>query len=179
MFFGTHYIGKYMAFNIDDGESWKKVLGPVFIYLNSSPEGGDLQTLWEDAKAQAQAEARNWPYCFLASTDFPKAHERGSITGRLLVRDRYLSKKDMPAAMAYIGLALPGQPGSWATESKGYQFWTRATSDGAFNIDNVRGGVYNLYAFVPGVLGDYCYNSPLTIAPGPCHFVRLSALAFL
>nr|TKW00819.1 hypothetical protein SEVIR_8G137000v2 [Setaria viridis] len=167
MFFGTHYVGKNMVFKIDDGESWKKVLGPVFIYLNSSPKSSnDLQSLWEDAKAQAQAEARNWPYSFLASPDFPKAHERGSITGRLLVRDRYLSKKDMPAAMAYIGLASPGQPGSWATESKGYQFWTSATSDGAFSIDNVRGGVYNLHAFVPGVLGNYCYNSPLTIAPG-------------
>ncbi|OEL17193.1 Rhamnogalacturonate lyase [Dichanthelium oligosanthes] len=166
MFFGTHYVGKYMVVKIDDGEIWKKVLGPVFIYLNSSPKGGDLQALWEDAKAQAQAEARNWPYSFLASPDFPKADERGAISGRLLVRERYMSKKDMPAAMAYIGLASPGQPGSWATESKGYQFWTRAASDGAFHIDNVREGVYNLYAFVPGVLGDYCYSSPLTIAPG-------------
>ncbi|CAN6381333.1 unnamed protein product [Urochloa humidicola] len=167
MFFGTHYVGKYMVFKIDDGESWKKVLGPVFVYLNSSPNrGSDLQVLWEDAKAQAQDEARNWPYSFLASLDFPKADERGSLTGRLLVRDRHLSKKDMPAAIAYIGLASPGQPGSWATESKGYQFWTIAASDGTFTIDNVRQGVYNLYAFVPGVLGDYCYSSPLTIAPG-------------
>ncbi|PUZ44957.1 hypothetical protein GQ55_8G181500 [Panicum hallii var. hallii] len=167
MFFGTHYVGKYMVAKIDDGESWKKVLGPVFIYLNSSPKSGNnLQALWQDAKAQAQAEARNWPYSFLASPDFPKAAERGSIPGRLLVRDRYMSKKDMPAAMAYIGLAAPGQPGSWATESKGYQFWTRATSDGAFSIDNVREGVYNLYAFVPGILGDYCYSSRLTVASG-------------
>ncbi|CAL4993136.1 unnamed protein product [Urochloa decumbens] len=176
MFFGTHYVGKYMVFKIDGAESWKKVLGPVFIYFNSSPKSGDLQGLWEDAKAQAQAEAGNWPYSFLASPDFPKAHERGSITGRLLVRDRYLSKKHMPAAMAYIGLALPGQPGSWATESKGYQFWTRASSDGSFTIDNVREGVYNLYAFVPGVLGDYCYSSPLTIAPG--HSISVGDLVF-
>ena len=175
MFFGTHYIGKYMVAKIADGESWKKVLGPVFIYLNSSPKSGNnLQALWEDAKAQAQGEARNWPYSFLASPDFPKAAERGSIAGRLLVRDRYVSKKDMPAAMAYIGLAVPGQPGSWATESKGYQFWTRAASDGTFSIDNVREGVYDLYAFVPGILGDYSYSSPLTIAPGLCYFVSLS-----
>ncbi|RLM69771.1 rhamnogalacturonate lyase-like [Panicum miliaceum] len=167
MFFGTHYVGKYMVAKIDDGESWKKILGPVFIYLNSSPKSGNnLQALWEDAKAQAQAEVRNWPYSFLASPDFPKADERGAIAGRLLVRDRSMSKKDMPAAMAYIGLAAPGQPGSWATESKGYQFWTRAASDGAFSIDNVREGVYNLYAFVPGILGDYCYSSPLTVASG-------------
>lgn len=172
MFFGTHYVGKYMVFKIDDGESWKKVLGPVFIYLNSSPKRGNaLQALWEDAKAQAQTEARNWPYSFLALPDFPKAGERGSISGRLLIRDRYMSKKDMPAAMAYIGLASPGQPGSWVTESKGYQFWTRAAADGSFGIDNVREGVYNLYAFLPGVFGDFCYRSSLTIEPGPCQFV--------
>ncbi|KAF8652226.1 hypothetical protein HU200_062861 [Digitaria exilis] len=167
MFFGTHYIGKPMVFKIGDGERWKKVLGPVFIYLNSSPKRTDyLKALWEDAKVQAQTEARNWPYSFLASTDFPKAEERGAIAGRLLVRDRYVSKTDKPAAMAYIGLASPGQPGSWAIESKGYQFWARTTSDGVFRINNVRAGVYNLYAFVPGVLGDYSYSSPLTIEPG-------------
>ncbi|CAN6372045.1 unnamed protein product [Urochloa humidicola] len=176
MFFGTHYVGKYMVFKIDSGESWKKVLGPVFIYLNSSPKNGDLQGLWEDAKAEAQTEVRNWPYSFLASPDFPKAHERGSITGRLLVRDKYLSKKDVPAAMAYIGLASPGQPGSWATESKGYQFWTRASSDGSFTINNVREGVYNLYAFVSGVLGDYCYSSPLTLASD--HSISVGDLVF-
>jgi rhamnogalacturonan endolyase len=167
MFMGTHYVGKYMVVNIDDGEEWKKVLGPVFIYLNSGPSRGDL---WEDAKVQAETEARNWPYGFLASPDFPKSAERGSVTGRLLVRDRYLSKKhDIPAgASAYVGLASPGQPGSWATESKAYQFWTRAASDGTFSIANVRAGVYDLYAFVPGVLGDYRRNdgSLLTVAPG-------------
>ncbi|XP_021316533.1 probable rhamnogalacturonate lyase B [Sorghum bicolor] len=169
MFMGTHYVGKYMVADIDDGEEWKKVLGPVFIYLNSGPKTGDL---WEDAKAQAEAEARSWPYGFLASPDFPKSAERGSVTGRLLVSDRHLNKKhDMPAgAAAYVGLASPGQPGSWATESKGYQFWTRAASDGTFTIANVREGVYDLYAFVPGVLGDYydrgSPSSPLTVAPG-------------
>ncbi|XP_066341864.1 uncharacterized protein [Miscanthus floridulus] len=166
MFMGTHYVGKYMVPNIDDGEEWKKVLGPVFIYLNSGPSRADL---WEDAKAQAEAEATNWPYGFLASPDFPKLAERGSVTGRLLVRDKHLSKKhDMPAAAAFVGLASPGQPGSWATESKGYQFWTRAASDGTFSIANVRVGVYDLYAFVPGVLGDYRRydGSPLTVAPG-------------
>uniref|UniRef100_A0A0A9A2W2 Rhamnogalacturonan endolyase n=1 Tax=Arundo donax TaxID=35708 RepID=A0A0A9A2W2_ARUDO len=167
MFLGTHYIGKSIVLKVDDGEYWKKVLGPVFIYLNSSPKSGkDPRALWEDAKAQAQAEAGKWPYSFPESPDFPKADERGSIIGRLFVRDRYMSKEDMPAGMAYAGLASPGQPGSWATESKGYQFWTRATSDGTFTIADVQEGVYSLYAWVPGFLGDYIYTSPLTIAPG-------------
>jgi rhamnogalacturonan endolyase len=127
MFLGTHYIGKYIVTQVANGEYWKKVLGPVFIYLNSSPLR-DFRTLWEDAKAQAQTEATKWPYKFLQSPDFPKADKRGSITGRLFVRDKSVSKEDMPVGMSYVGLALPGEPGSWATEGKGYQFWTRATT---------------------------------------------------
>uniref|UniRef100_A0A0D9XWL4 Rhamnogalacturonan endolyase n=1 Tax=Leersia perrieri TaxID=77586 RepID=A0A0D9XWL4_9ORYZ len=228
MFLGTHYIGNDIVLNIEEGEYWKKVMGPVFIYLNSSPKRGDLQALWDDAKVHAQAEASKWPYSFLESPDFHKAGQRGSVIGRLLVRDRrrnesggfpldlevhsmiwrersrfwpgctdlagrqgrfrigarmegeaagqmhahrigtkkYVSNDDMAAGMAYVGLASPGQPGSWATESKNYQFWTRATPCGRFSINNVREGVYNLYAWVPGFLGDYMYTSQVTVTPG-------------
>jgi rhamnogalacturonan endolyase len=47
-----------------------------------------------------------------------------------------------------------------------YQFWTRATPSGIFTIGNVRAGVYSLYAWVPGFLGDYMYKSLVTIKPG-------------
>ncbi|CAO2147519.1 unnamed protein product [Urochloa humidicola] len=166
MFLGTHYIGDDIVLNIGNNEYWKKVLGPVFIYLNSSPKRGDFRALWDNAKAQAQAEVSKWPYNFLKSPDFAKAGERGSVKGRLKVRDRFVSNGDMPARMAYIGLAAPGEPGSWATECKGYQFWTTTTSCGSFTISNVRGGVYNLYAWVPGVLGDYMHISTVTVTPG-------------
>ncbi|GJN25150.1 hypothetical protein PR202_gb12941 [Eleusine coracana subsp. coracana] len=116
MFLGTHYVGKYIVLNIEDSEHWKKVLGPVFIYINSIPKSDNLRALWEDAKAQAQAQVTKWPYDFLASPDFAKPHKRGSITGRLFVRDYFMSNEDIPARMGYVGLASPGQPGSWATE---------------------------------------------------------------
>ncbi|CAM0151317.1 unnamed protein product [Urochloa decumbens] len=177
MFLGTHYIGDDIVLNIGNGEYWKKVLGPIFIYLNSSPKRGNLRALWDDAKAQAQAEVNKWPYNFLKSPDFPKVGERGSVTGRLMVRDRFMSSEDMPARMAYIGLAAPGQPGSWATECKGYQFWTEATSCGSFTISNVWAGVYNLYAWVPGVLGDYMYTSIVTVTPGCA--IKLGDLVFM
>ncbi|RLM99730.1 rhamnogalacturonate lyase-like isoform X1 [Panicum miliaceum] len=157
MFLGTHYIGDDIVLSIGDGEYWKKVLGPVFIYLNSSPKRGDLRALWDDAKAQAQNEVSKWPYSFPKSPDFAKAGERGSVSGRLLVRDRFMSNDDMPAGrLAYVGIAAPGQPGSWATECKGYQFWTTADSCGSFTIGNVRAGVYDLYAWVPGFLETTC-----------------------
>ncbi|GJN07079.1 hypothetical protein PR202_ga24872 [Eleusine coracana subsp. coracana] len=168
MFLGTHYIGNKIVLNLADDEYWKKVLGPVFIYLNSNPNHGDIRALWDDAKAQAQSEVSKWPYNFPLSKDFAKASERGSVTGRLLVRDRFKnnSSNGMPAGTAYVGLAAPGKPGSWVTESKSYQFWTRAMSCGTFTIGNVRAGVYNLYAWVPGFLGDYMYTSSVTVKPG-------------
>lgn len=36
---------------------------------------------------QAMAEEMAWPYSWPASPDFPKAAERGTLSGRLLVSD--------------------------------------------------------------------------------------------
>ncbi|KAE8820607.1 rhamnogalacturonate lyase-like [Hordeum vulgare] len=165
-FMGTHYIGNDMMAKIEAGEHWKKVMGPVFIHLNSNPQQG---ALWEDAKAQAELEVSKWPYSFPESPDFHKAGERGFVTGRLLVRDRYPGADvDVPAGLACVGLAAPGQPGSWATESKGYQFWTRASATGGtFAIGNV---------WVPGVPGDYMRMAPVTVEPGGA--VALGDLVF-
>jgi len=38
------------------GEYWKKVFGPVFMYVNSSWIFTDPQLLWEDAKIQVITE---------------------------------------------------------------------------------------------------------------------------
>ncbi|KXG27673.1 probable rhamnogalacturonate lyase C [Sorghum bicolor] len=196
MFLGTHYVGDDIVLNLADGEHWKKVLGPVFIYLNSSPSrrwwraggGADVvvRGLWDDAKARARAEAGRWPYSFLESPDFAKAGDRGTVTGTLVVRDRFASKGGVQAAAAYVGLAAPGgQPGSWATECKGYQFWTTATAATAsggfrFTIGGVRAGVYSLHAWVPGVLGDYMHTSTVTVtADGAAAVVHLGDLVFV
>uniref|UniRef100_A0A7N0T548 Rhamnogalacturonan endolyase n=1 Tax=Kalanchoe fedtschenkoi TaxID=63787 RepID=A0A7N0T548_KALFE len=48
----------------------------------------------------------------------------------------------------------------------GYQFWFQADRRGRFVIKNVVPGTYNLYAWVPGFLGDFKHNSIVTIAPG-------------
>lgn len=49
---------------------------------------------------------------------------------------------------------------------QGYQFWTRSNSGGDFVIKNIRPGRYNLYAWVPGFLGDFMHKSTITINPG-------------
>lgn len=52
MFLSCHYAGQDLLPRFRAGEPWKKVFGPVFIYLNSAPRGDDPFWLWEDAKIQ-------------------------------------------------------------------------------------------------------------------------------
>ncbi|KAL2893057.1 Rhamnogalacturonate lyase [Bienertia sinuspersici] len=84
----THYSGEELMAKFEDGEPWKKVLGPLFVYANSMENGSDSHQLWEDAKRQLNVEAKNWPYSFAVSDDFPSSDQRGSVDGSLLVYDR-------------------------------------------------------------------------------------------
>ncbi|RYQ81589.1 hypothetical protein Ahy_Scaffold1g107477 [Arachis hypogaea] len=168
MFVSNHYAGREVNMKFQEGELYKKVFGPVFIYLNSGPSN---QNLWLDAVQKQSNEAKSWPYNFPRSIDFIPANKRGTISGRLQVQDRFMKGQSLQNAnSAYVGLGLPGDPGSWQKESKvyiyGYQFWTRTDKNGNFVINNIVPGDYNLYAWVPGFIGDYKYNKTITITPG-------------
>ncbi|XP_059281603.1 probable rhamnogalacturonate lyase B [Lycium ferocissimum] len=166
MFHSAHYGGEDLVSKFGQGEPWRKVFGPVFIYLNSVDAGEDPLTLWEDAKIQMLIEVQSWPYSFPASEDFPSSSQRGNISGRLLVLDRYFNDDKISASGAYVGLAPPGEAGSWQRECKDYQFWTRADEEGNYVISDIRAGNYNLYAFVPGFIGDYKSDIKVTISSG-------------
>ncbi|KAA3476601.1 rhamnogalacturonate lyase B-like [Gossypium australe] len=166
VFLSAHYTGEDLVPKFSAGEAWKKVFGPVFIYLNCTMDGDEPLSLWEDAKQQLIIEVQSWPYTFPASDDFPKSNQRGNVNGRLLVNDRYVSEDNIPANEAYIGLAPPGNVGSWQRECKDYQFWTKTDINGYFLINDIRPGDYNLYAWVPGFIGDYQYSAAITITPG-------------
>lgn len=49
---------------------------------------------------------------------------------------------------------------------QGYQFWTKANDKGFFSISGIRPGIYNVYAWVPGFIGDYRHDAEITITPG-------------
>ncbi|XP_021911764.1 probable rhamnogalacturonate lyase B, partial [Carica papaya] len=163
IFHSVHYSGEDLVIRFAENEPWKKVFGPVFIYLNSLSDENDPLLLWKDANDQLVIEEENWPYTFPASEDFPRSDQRGSVNGRLLVQD---CDKCIPTNGAYVGLAPPGEIGSWQKECKGYQFWTTTDNDGYFNISNIRTGSYNLYAWVPGFIGDYRYDILVNITAG-------------
>ncbi|XP_062164113.1 probable rhamnogalacturonate lyase B [Alnus glutinosa] len=168
MFLSAHYSGDDLVPKFGAGEQWKKVFGPVFMYVNSLYDGEDpvLDQLWEDAKTQMLIEVQSWPYTFPASEDFPNSDQRGNVSGRLLVLDRYISNDYISANGAYVGLAPPGDVGSWQRECKDYQFWTKAEEDGYFTINDIRTGDYNLYAWIPGFVGDYKYDVIINITAG-------------
>lgn len=146
MFLSSHYAGPDFGASVQQGEPWKKVFGPVFVYLNSD-SGKKHDALWENAKRQVLwinnprlslflpmipwstalnnfrtsqylVETAKWPYDFPMSNDFPASNERGSITGRLLIRDRYLLGELPPTGVAHVGLAPLGPAGSWQTDAK-------------------------------------------------------------
>lgn len=55
MFLSAHYGGEDLVLKLKPDEPWKKVFGPIFIYLNCEPDGNDddpVLRLWEDAKKQ-------------------------------------------------------------------------------------------------------------------------------
>ncbi|KAK9930103.1 hypothetical protein M0R45_027160 [Rubus argutus] len=180
IFHSTHYSGEELIIQFGSNEPWKKVFGPVYFYLNSLVDGADpIQQLWEDAKQQMNNEVQSWPYYFPASKDFLSPNQRGTVSGRLLVHDWYVTNdKDVPGNGTLVGVAAPGDVGSWQLECKGYQYWTKADNNGCFSIHGVRPGTYNLYAWVPGFIGDYRDVSEIVVTPAAGCDVDVGTLVY-
>ena len=53
VFLSCHYAGKDLMVQLEKGEPWKKVFGPIPIYLNSASSNHNSHSLlWENAKQQ-------------------------------------------------------------------------------------------------------------------------------
>jgi rhamnogalacturonan endolyase len=178
--------------NVAAGENWTRVVGPIFVYVNSLDHPkpttqAELDTLaatagnpivplswhanamalWNDALAQAKRENAKWPYDWVTDADYPHAAERGTVTGRIVLNDP-LAPRDASAQMQHltVGLTVPDDNGVlWIHNAKGYQFWTDGSDDGRFTLAKVRPGNYTLRAFATGVLGDFA-QADITVLPG-------------
>jgi len=146
----NHYDGT--GFTIPSGKNWRKFYGPWLLYFNHE-ETGDA--CWKDAEEQTEIQSRQWPYDWVRSADYPLADGRGTVKGQLELRDAL--KPDLTADNAWVGLSGPAdKPNSdFQFEASGYQFWTHAGDDGAFDLKNVRPGTYTLYAYTTGVVGQF------------------------
>jgi rhamnogalacturonan endolyase len=174
---GSHYGGAILP--LAAGEDWNKVVGPILIYV---PSDATPAANFADAKRQAKVEADKWPYAWVDGVDYPKAAQRATVSGQLILRDTQAppnSSTTLPHLL--VGLSYPdqvpstiqpGQPGgrapellTWQNDAKHYEFWTRGSSNGRFSIPNVRPGTYELHAVADGVLGEYSKAS-ITIKAG-------------
>jgi rhamnogalacturonan endolyase len=105
-----HYDGARAQ--IPAGEEWTKVVGPIFVYVNSldapkpttqaeldtlkATEGNptvpaswtaNANTLWQNALDQWKKENTKWPYDWVNGVDYTPLAERGNVTGRIVLVD--------------------------------------------------------------------------------------------
>jgi rhamnogalacturonan endolyase len=130
------------------GQEWQKLYGPWMLYVN---EGATKDALWADANARAAAQRAAWPYAWLKHPLYPQAQDRGTVMGRLEVRDPQDARAS--SANAWVGLAEPSP--DWQQQSTNYQYWVHADAAGNFSIPNVRAASYTLYAFTNGVMDEF------------------------
>ncbi len=167
--------------NLAFGESWTKVVGPIFIYVNSldhpaPTQQAELDTLaatagnptvpaswhqnanalWDDALAQAKRENAKWPYGWVNGVDYPHADQRGTVSGKIVLNDPAAPAGYPGMSKLVVGLSVPDTDTTqWLHNAKGYQFFVDAAPDGSFTIPKVRSGQYTLHAYATNVLGDY------------------------
>jgi rhamnogalacturonan endolyase len=178
--------------NVAAGESWTRVVGPIFVYVNSldhpKPTSqaeidtlaatagnptvptswhSNANALWQDALNQAKQQNARWPFEWVNGVDYPHASERGTVTGQIVLDDP-LAPKGTPKKFSSltVGLTVPDTDKLlWIHNANGYQFWNDGTEDGKFTLTKVRPGSYTLHAFATGVLGDFAQTN-ITVVPG-------------
>jgi len=140
------------------GESWSKVCGPYFIYCNNVSSSitnpvQASQALYNDAVAQAAAEATAWPYSWFSNPYYAGPSARGTVTGRIVINDAY--NPNATAANLWVGViqqpVTSNSTYDFQQWMKPYQFWVHSDANGNFTIPAVPAGTnYTLYAFGQG-----------------------------
>jgi len=128
--------------HIPEGEDWKHVVGPIFVYFNAldnakEPTQADLDkftasygsgmpavptawhdnslALWNDAVAKSKEVKAAWPFDWVQGMDYAHKDGRSTVTGQLVLNDPQAAKKTLPHLT--IGLSHP----NYTNTSGGFQ----------------------------------------------------------
>ena len=126
--------------NVAAGQEWSRVVGPIFVYVNSldhpkattqaerdtlvatSGSGEpkvplswhqNQNALWQDALAQAKIENAKWPYNWVQGVDYTPLAQRATVTGRIVLNDPLAPKSKTPSTglrQLIVGLTIPDTP---------------------------------------------------------------------
>ena len=96
----SHYGGSIC--NIGTNDAWTKVIGPFQIYCNS---GENPNAIWHDALAQADKEAKAWPFDWVNGVDYPHKDERATVSGKIVLNDPQAPGLKMKNLL--VGLTAP------------------------------------------------------------------------
>ena len=126
--------------NVAAGQEWSRVVGPIFVYVNSldhpkpttqaernilaATSGSGEPTipaswhanqndLWQDALAQAKKETAKWPYAWVQGVDYTPLAQRANVSGQIVLNDPLAPKSKTPSTglrQLTVGLTIPDTP---------------------------------------------------------------------
>ncbi|HEU5068542.1 MAG TPA: polysaccharide lyase family protein [Sphingomicrobium sp.] len=123
-----HYAGA--STRIAPGETWHKVIGPIFVYVNRLDRPvpttqAELQTLartagnptvpaswtananalWHDALSEAKKQQAEWPFGWVKNAGYTPLAERGTVVGHFVLDDP-LAPPGTPKTLPHLVVAL-------------------------------------------------------------------------
>lgn len=145
---GEHFGGQAMVLNAGE----QKLYGPIVICPTYSTDPVAY------ARNQAVADAAEWPFQWFENDLYPR--ERGTVRGRLNVTTGQRADS--------VRVILAQESGKDPmTMMHGYQFWAMTDADGNFEVQHVRPGQYNLFAYAKaGEVTDMLEQDGITVTAG-------------
>ena len=145
---GEHFGGQAMVLNAGE----QKLYGPIVICPTYSTDPVAY------ARNQAVADAAEWPFQWFENDLYPR--ERGTVRGRLNVTTGQRADS--------VRVILAQESGKDPmTMMHGYQFWAMTDADGNFEVQHVRPGQYNLFAYAKaGDVTDMLEQDGITVTAG-------------
>jgi len=145
---GEHFGGQAMVLNAGE----QKLYGPIVICPTYSTDPVAY------ARNQAVADAAEWPFQWFENDLYPR--ERGTVRGRLNVT----TGQRCDSVRVILAQESGKDP---MTMMHGYQFWAMTDADGNFEVQHVRPGQYNLFAYAKaGDVTDMLEQDGITVTAG-------------